>query len=82
MNILGLFDLRSGAWLAAAKDHANNHDLPLFRRLYRRLHKGDTVVADRAFCSWFDMAILRAKGVDVVMRLHQARKVDFAPADD
>ena len=77
MNILGLFDLRSGAWLAAAKGHADNHDLPLFRRLYRRLHKGDTVVADRAFCSWFDIAILRAKGVDVVMRLHQRRKVDL-----
>lgn len=76
MNILGLFDLRSGAWLASAKGHADNHDLPLFRRLYRRLRKGDTVVADRAFCSWFDIAILQAKGVEVVMRLHQARKVD------
>jgi len=80
INILGLFDLRSGAWLASAKGHADNHDLPLFRRLYRRLRKGDTVVADRAFCSWFDIAVLRAKGVDVVMRLHQARKVDFNQA--
>lgn len=77
MNILGLFDLRSGAWLASAKGHADNHDLPLFRRLYRRLFKGDTVIADRAFCSYFDFAILIAKGVNLVMRLHQARSVDF-----
>ena len=32
---------------------------------------------DRAFCGWFDLARLRAKGVDLVVRLHQARRADF-----
>ena len=47
------------------------------RRLFHRLRRGDTLIVDRAFCSWFDIARLRAKGVDLVVRLHQARRADF-----
>ena len=71
---LGLFDLRSGAWLATIHSHLRVHDLPLLRRLFHRLRRGDTLLVDRAFCGWFDLARLQAKGVDLVVRLHQARR--------
>ncbi len=77
MKLLGLFDLRSGAWLATIHSHLRVHDLPLLRRLFHRLRRDDTRIVDRAFCSWFDLARLREKGVDLVVRLHQARRADF-----
>ena len=49
----------------------------LFRQLFGLLRAGDIVVADRYYCSYFLVALLRASGVDVVFRLHQRRKYDF-----
>jgi hypothetical protein len=77
MKLLGLFDLRSGAWLATTHSSRKFHDAPLWRRLFWRLRPGDTVIVDRAFCGYFDLARLIARGVQVVVRLHQARKSDF-----
>ena len=49
----------------------------LFRQLLDRLKSGDVVLADRYFCSYFMIALLRGLGVDVVMRQHQCRDTDF-----
>jgi hypothetical protein len=49
----------------------------LFRELLDRLRRGDVVLADRYFCSYFLVVLLRERGVDVVFRLHQRRGVDF-----
>ncbi len=49
----------------------------LFRQILEALAPGDIVLADRFYCSYFMVALLRANGVDVVMRLHQRRKYDF-----
>src|SRR5712692_8201361 len=49
----------------------------LFRQLLGQLAAGDVVVADRYYCSYFLVALLQARGVDVVFRLHQRRKYDF-----
>lgn len=49
----------------------------LFRDLLDRLRRGDVILADRFFCSYFLVALLRERGVDVVFRLHQRRRVDF-----
>src|SRR5262249_35885244 len=49
----------------------------LFRQLLGHLRRGDVVVADRYFCSYFMVALLLACGVDVVLRLHQRRRYDF-----
>ena len=38
----------------------------------------DVMLADRYFCSFFMMAILKSLGVDVCMRLHQLRKIDHS----
>jgi len=49
----------------------------LFRSLHACLCRGDVVLSDRYFCSYFEIALLMEMGVDVVMRLHQRRPVDF-----
>jgi len=49
----------------------------LFRGLHPGLRAGDVVLADRYFCSYFEIALLRQQGVDAVLRLHQRRPVDF-----
>jgi putative transposase len=49
----------------------------LLRALFDRLHAGDVVLADRYYCSYFMIALLRELGVDVVFRLHQQRDADF-----
>ena len=49
----------------------------LFRSLWDSLDPGDVVLADRCYCSYFDIAMLNGRGIDVVFRLHQQRKCDF-----
>jgi putative transposase len=49
----------------------------LLRTLLDRLPAGTIVVADRFYCSYFMVALLQARGVPVVLRLHQRRKYDF-----
>jgi hypothetical protein len=49
----------------------------LFRRLLDQLRTGDIVVADRYYCSYFMIALLRLRGVDVAFRLHHKRHYDF-----
>lgn len=49
----------------------------LLRELLERFKSGDIMLADRYFCSYFMMALLLERGVDLVARLHQARTADF-----
>lgn len=49
----------------------------LFRSILDVLDPGDVLLGDRLFCSYRDIAQLKARGVDVVFRQHQTRKTDF-----
>lgn len=49
----------------------------LLRQLFEQLRTGDVIVADRYHCSYFMIALLRQRGVDVVFRLHHLRHYDF-----
>jgi len=49
----------------------------LLRELLDRFQPGDVFLADCAYCSYFMLALLLARGVDVVTRQHQARRTDF-----
>jgi putative transposase len=49
----------------------------LLRSMMDRLHAGDVLLADCYFCSYFLIALLRARGVDPVFRQHQRRVTDF-----
>jgi len=79
-RILVIFSLATGTVLEAAMGKYQGKQTgenSLFRRLYDTLNAGDIVVADRYFSGWSDIALLRQRGIDVVIRKHQARRTDF-----
>ena len=77
MKLVGLFCLHSGAMLRYAIGNKHNHEQTLTRGLVGALEKGDVLLADRGFCSYAFIFVLRALGIDSVMRLHQSRPRDF-----
>jgi len=74
-KLVGLFCLHSGRLIAFAHDIWKVHDLTLARPLLKWLKAGEVLVADRAYCSWLFLALLRRKKVDFVIRLHHFRAV-------
>lgn len=77
MRVVGLFSLASGALLDHATGSKHVHESILSTRLMEGLDKGDIVLADRGFCSFLAFQRLSFAGVDALMRLNGARKVDF-----
>ena len=77
MRIAGLFSLASGALLDHAKSSIQVHESILLGRLMPALAKGDVILADRGFCSFRSFHKIARAGVDALMRLNGARKVDF-----
>lgn len=79
-RIVVVFSLAVGTVLDAAlgkyqgKETGENS---LFRTLHPMLQEGDVVLADRYFSGWFDLALLRQRGVHSVVRKHQLRATDF-----
>ena len=49
----------------------------LLRGLFADLKPGDILLADRYYCNYWLVAMARARGVDVVFRMHQLRAYDF-----
>jgi hypothetical protein len=80
VRLVGLFCLATGALLdLAVAPYAGEGtgELALFRSLWHHLREGDVLLADRAFCSWPEMALLMARGIDVVLTKNASRKTDF-----
>jgi len=79
-RILAMFCLATGALLGlevGPYQGKQTGELSLFRRLRGLLKPGDILLGDRLFCTYCDLAILMAQGVDAVVRLHQSRRADF-----
>jgi len=49
----------------------------LLRELLDRFQPGDVFLGDCCYCAYFLLALLLARGVDVVVRQHQGRRTDF-----
>ena len=49
----------------------------LLRSLLEHFNPGDVLLADRYYCSYFMIALLQERGIDLVARLHQRRPADF-----
>jgi hypothetical protein len=77
MKLTAIFSLASGALLQFARGNLHIHESQLFRSLWDSLTPGDIILADRGFCSLHAIASLLRGKIDSVMRLHQARTVDF-----
>lgn len=73
-QLVGLFSLATGHLVRFVLSSWKTHEAPLARELVGWVEPGEVLLADRAFSSWGLLALFQRKGVDVVMRLHQARK--------
>ncbi len=79
-RILVIFSLAVGTVLEAAVgpfQGKETSELALLRAVIGEFQPGDIALADRFFCSYWLIAALRARGVDLVVRLHQRRAADF-----
>jgi hypothetical protein len=74
---VAVFCLATGALLDLATGQWFLHDLSLFYFVRDAFVFGDILLADRAFCSYAELALLQRRGADAVVRLHQRRKTDF-----
>jgi hypothetical protein len=75
-----IFCLATGSVLEAAigkYQGKQTQENALFRSLWDVLEPGDVALGDRYFGSYFDIAMLKQRGVDSTFRLHQRRKCDF-----
>lgn len=78
-RICACFSLKSGALLSYALGNKKNHELPLFRQQWNIFKRGDIMLGDKGFCSYFDIANLKEQGVDSVVTL--ARRVPISAAN-
>lgn len=67
----GIMDVALGPY--AGKETG---ETALLRQVLDGFETGEVLLADRYFCSFFMLAILKSRGIEVCMRLHQLRKVD------
>jgi len=79
-RIVVLIALATGVVLDAAIGRCGGKltgESTLLRGLHERLKQDDIVLADRYYCSYFEVALLKAQGVDLVTRQNVGRTVDF-----
>jgi hypothetical protein len=79
-RLVGVISLAVGAALDVAMGPYKGKgtgEHGLFRELKEGFVAGDVMLADSYYCSYFLIADLLARGVDVVFEQHGARKTDF-----
>jgi len=79
-RIVALFSLSCGSILEFAMGPYKGKqtgEVSLFCRFLEYLSPGDVIIGDRVYGSYFDIAMLQQRGVDIVVRKHQLRSTDF-----
>jgi hypothetical protein len=79
-RIVALICLGSGAvleWAMGPYHGEESSEQALFRSLVDRLEAGDLLLADRYYCSYWVLAMLKARGVDMLTPQHASRLYDF-----
>jgi Transposase DDE domain/Insertion element 4 transposase N-terminal len=72
-----IFSLTTGAVLMACFADWSVSEIVMSRQLYEMLEPGDVLLADQAYGSYVDLALVQQAGADGVFRKHHARQVDF-----
>lgn len=77
-RICSFFSLKSGALLSYALGNKKNHEIPLYRQRWKTFQRGDIILGDKAFCSYFDIANLKEQDVDSVVTVARRAPVNTA----
>lgn len=78
-KVLGLYDACTGLIVEVMAFALYVHEQSKVWLLHPLLKAGDLLVADRGFCSFVHVALLSARQVWCVFRMHQGQIVDFRP---
>lgn len=79
-RLVTIVSLSCGAvldWAVGPCEGKQTGETALLWKLAQRLQRGDIVIADRYYAGYFLIAMLVQLGVDVVIRQHQRRHMDF-----
>lgn len=74
-RVCACFSLNSGALLSYEVGSKKNHELPLFRKQWSIFKSGDIFLADKGFCSYFDLVKLQEQGVDSIVSVARRKPV-------
>jgi len=78
-KILALFHAKTGLLVAVHAAPLRTHEMAPVELIHPSLQVGDVLVGDRGFWSYVHLALLVARGVHAVFRIHQKQLVDFTP---
>jgi hypothetical protein len=79
-RVVGLLCLGSGAvldWAMGPYHGKDSSEQALFRTLLESLEAGDVLLADCYYCSYWVLAMLKARGIDLLTPQHVSRLYDF-----
>src|SRR5262249_150269 len=79
-RLVVLFSLAVGTVLDAALGRCQGKqtgETALFHTLHDPLEEGDILLGDGWYSSYWELALVRQRGADLVTRLHQCRRADF-----
>ena len=79
-HLLALFHAGTGFLLEVMATTGHTHDMAHVHQVHTALQPGDVLVADRGFCSFAHLALLRHQHCHAVIRVHQNQLVDFTPS--
>jgi hypothetical protein len=80
VRLVVLFSLTVGTVLDAALGRyagKRTGETALFHGLQDNLENGDILLADRYYCSYWEIALVQQRGAALLCRLHQRRRADF-----
>jgi Transposase DDE domain len=80
LRLVVLFALAVGTVLDAALGRCQGKqtgETSLFHTLHDNLQPDDLVLADRYYGSWWELALVRRRGADLISRLNSRRRADF-----
>ena len=76
-RVVVFFCLLTGAVVSACIAPKTMSEIVMSRLLYQALSPGDVAMADQAYGSYVDLALIQQQGADGVLRKHHARRTDF-----
>ena len=76
-KLVVMFSLITGAVVAACVASFTCSEIVMSRLLYEDLEPEDVLLADQAYGSYVDLALVQQQGADAVFRKHHARQSDF-----
>ncbi len=76
-KLVVVFSLATAAAIAVRIADFKTSEITLARQWYRTLSVDDIALADRAYGSYVDLALVAAQKADAVFRKHQRRNSDF-----